>query len=76
MKDVVLYVGHIYKPFWTQKIDRVGRGVREGQNITPNGPRSWLLSPFEAPKWVQDPVNGPQMILPLIDFWPCAQSSF
>ena len=33
-------------------------GVREGQNIAPNGPRFWLLSPLEAPKWVQDPGNG------------------
>ena len=33
-------------------------GVREGQNIAPNGPRFWLLSPLETPKWGQDPGNG------------------
>ena len=37
----------------------------KGQNIAPNGPRFWLLSPLEAPKWVQDPGNGPQMIPPI-----------
>ena len=26
----------------------------------------WLLSPLEAPKWVQDLGNGPQMIPPTI----------
>ena len=44
--------------FGPKKFDQVGRGVREGQNIAPNGPRFWLLSPLEAPKWVQDPGNG------------------
>ena len=33
-------------------------GVREGPNIAKYGPRFWLLSPLEAPKWVQDPGNG------------------
>ena len=44
--------------FGQKKNYQVGRGVREGQNITPNGPRFWLLSPLEAPKCVQDPGNG------------------
>ena len=37
MKHVVLYVdvGHMYKPFWTKKIDRVGRG---GQGRSKYGP--------------------------------------
>ena len=42
IKHVALYVGHLYKPFWSKKIDRVGRGgqgrsgkVREGQNMAP-----------------------------------------
>ena len=38
--------------------------VREGPNIAKYGPHFWLLSPQEAPKWVQDPGNGPQMIPP------------
>ena len=33
-------------------------GVGEGPNIAKYGPRFWLLSPLEAPKWVQDPRNG------------------
>ena len=69
MKDVVLYVGHIYKPFWTQKIDRVGRGVKEGQNIAQNGPGFWLWNPLKAPKWVKEPGNGPQMIQPNAPDW-------
>ena len=36
-------------------------GVREGPNIAKYGPRFWLLSPLEAPKWVKDSGNGPQM---------------
>ena len=32
-------------------------GVREGPNIAKYGPHFWLLSPQEAPKWVQDPGN-------------------
>ena len=30
----------------------------QGQNIAPNGPRFWLLSPLETPKLGQDPGNG------------------
>ena len=33
-------------------------GVREGPNIAKYGPRFWLRSPLEAPKWVKDPWNG------------------
>ena len=59
MKHVVIYVGHLYKPFWTKKsLTGLAGGVREGPNIAKYGPRFWLLSPLEAPKWVQDPGNG------------------
>ena len=65
MKHVVLYVGHLYKPILDQKnLTGLAGGVREGPNIAKYGPRFWLLSPLEAPKWVQDPGNGPQMIPP------------
>ena len=47
-----------------KKIDRVGTGVREGQNMAQNGPLLWLRSPLEAPKWVKDPGNGPRMVPP------------
>ena len=64
MKHVVLYVGHMYKPFWTKKIWPGWQGgsgkVKIGQNIAQNGPRFWLWSPLEAPKWVKDPWNGPK----------------
>ena len=62
MKHVVLYVGHLYKPFWTNKNWPGWQGgsgkVKIGQNTAQNGPRFWLWSPLEAPKWVQDPGNG------------------
>ena len=32
-------------------------GVREGQNLAPNGPRFWLLSSLETPKLGQDLGN-------------------
>ena len=33
-KHVVLYVGHLHKPFWTKKkLTRLAGGVREGQNM-------------------------------------------
>ena len=44
--------------FGPKKLTGLAGGVREGQNIAPNGPRFLLLSPLEAPKWVQDPGNG------------------
>ena len=47
-----------------KKLTGLAGGVREGPNIAKYGPRFWLLSPLEAPKWVQDPENGPQMIPP------------
>ena len=50
--------------FGQKKLTRLAGGVREGQNIAQNGPRFWLWSPLEAPKWVKDPGNGPQMIPP------------
>ena len=37
-----------------------GWGVREGPNIAKYGPHFWLLSPQEAPKWVQDPEMDPK----------------
>ena len=47
-------------------------GVKEGQNIAKNAARAvnpmqncWLRSPVEAPKWVKDTINGPQMISPI-----------
>ena len=47
-------------------------GVKVGQNIAKNAARAvnpmqncWLRSPVEAPKWVKDTINGPQMISPI-----------
>ena len=62
MKHVVLYVGHMYKPFWTKKNWPGWQGgsgkVKIGQNIAQNRPRFWLWSPREAPKWVEDSWKG------------------
>ena len=62
MKHVVLYVRHMYKPFWTKEIWPGWQGgsgkVKIGQNIAQNRPRFWLWSPLEAPKWVEDPWKG------------------
>ena len=51
IKHVALYVGPLYKPFWSKKIDRVGREgqgrsgkVREGQGRSEYGPRNGLKS--------------------------------
>ena len=38
--------------FGPKKLIWLAGGVREGQNIAQNGPRFWLWSPLEAPKWV------------------------
>ena len=35
VKHVVLNVGHPYKPFWTKKIDWIGRGGEGFVNIWP-----------------------------------------
>ena len=47
-------------------------GVKEGKNIAKNAARAvnpmqncWLRSPVEAPKWVEDTRNGPQMDSPI-----------
>ena len=47
-------------------------GVREGQNMAQNAADAvnpmqncWLRSPVEAPKWVEDTRNGPQMDSPI-----------
>ena len=48
--------------FEPKKFDRDWQGgsgkVKIGQNTAQNGPRFWLWSPLEAPKWVKDPGNG------------------
>ena len=41
-----------------KKLTGLAGGISEGRNIAPNGLRFWLLSPLEAPKWIQDPGNG------------------
>ena len=47
-------------------------GVREGQNMAQNAAHAvnpiqncWLWSPVEAPKWLKDTRNGPQIISPI-----------
>ena len=43
-----------------KKLTGMAGGVREGQNIAKNGPRFWLWSPLEAPKWIKDPEMDPK----------------
>ena len=62
MKHVVLYVGHMYKPFWTKKIWPGWQGGSGKVKIWPRMGLAyvhfWLWSPLETPKWVKDPRNG------------------
>ena len=57
MKHVVLYVGHLYKLFWTKKIDRVGKGGSKKAKIWPRMGLAfiyfWPRSLLEAPKCVK-----------------------
>ena len=61
MKHVVLYVGHLYKLFWTKKIDQVGR---EGQGRSKYCPKwaSFLASePSLGPEMGQGPLKWTQI---------------
>ena len=62
MKHVVLYVGHLYKLFWTKKIWPGWQGGSKNVKIWPWMGLAfiflWLRSLLEAPKWVKDPGNG------------------
>ena len=49
---------HVQAILDQKNLTRLAGGVREGPNIAKYGPHFWLLSPLEAPKWVQDPGNG------------------
>ena len=68
MKHVVLYVGHMYKPFWTKKIWPGWQGGSGKVKIWPRMGLTyihfWLRSLLDAPKCVKDSGNGPQMIPP------------
>ena len=53
MKHVVLYVGHLYKLFWTKKnLTKLAGGVKEGQDMAQNGPRFYIFLALE-------PSRGP-----------------
>ena len=62
MKLVVLYVGHLYKLFWTKKIWPGWQGGSKKVKIWPRMGLAfiyfWPRSLLEAPKWVKDPGNG------------------
>ena len=72
MKYVVLFVGHLYKPFGTIWVDRVGRG---GQGRSKSAPE-WLEFGFGAvqrsPHWSMTPEMDPKCFpqLPVIDSSP------
>ena len=64
MKHVVLYVGHLYKLFWTKKIWLGWQGgVKERQNMAQNGPRFYISlasEPSKGPYMCQGPLKSPQ----------------
>ena len=76
MKHVVLYVGHLYKLFWTKKIWPGWQGGSKKVKIWPRMGLAfiyfWPRSLLEAPKCVKDPWNTPKRSpqLPLIDLSP------
>ena len=49
IKHVVLYVGYLYKPFWTKKIDRVGRGGQGRSKYCPEWASLLALEPSGGP---------------------------
>ena len=73
MKHVVLYVGHLYKLFWTKKIWPGWQGGSKKVKIWPRMGLAfiyfWPRSLLEAPKWVKDPGNTPKMIPPTAPHW-------
>ena len=73
MKHVVLYVGHLYKLFWTKKNWPGWQGGSKKVKIWPRMGLAfiyfWPRSLLEAPKWVKDPGNTPKMIPPTAPDW-------
>ena len=73
MKHVVLYVGHLYKLFWTKKIWPGWQGGSKNVKIWPRMDLAfiylWPQSLLEAPKCVKDPWNTPKMIPPTAPDW-------
>ena len=61
MKHVVLYVGHLYKLFWTKKIDRVGRGGQERSKYCQIWASFLALEPSLGPKMGQGPLKWTQI---------------
>ena len=45
-KHVLLYVGHLYKPFWTKKIGRVGRGGQGRSKYCPEWASFLAFEPY------------------------------
>ena len=61
MKHVVLYVGHLYKPFWTKKNDRVGRGGQGRSKYCPEWASLLALEPSRGPQMGQGPQKWTQI---------------
>ena len=55
--------------FGPKKFDRVGRGGQGRSKYCQIWASFWASEPSKAPKWVQDPRNGPQMIPPIAPDW-------
>ena len=69
IENVVLFVGHSYKPFGTMKIWPSWQGGSGKVKICPRMAWIWLWSRSEAPKLVSDPWNGPKMVPPTAPDW-------
>ena len=72
MKYVVLFVGHLYKPFGTIWVDRVGRGGQGRSKSAPEWPEFGFWAVQRLPKLVNEPWSRPKWLpqLPLIDLSP------
>ena len=72
MEYVVLFVGHLYKPFGTIWVDRVGRGGQGRSKSAPEWPEFGFGAVQRPPNWSEnpemDPIWPPQ--LALIDLSP------
>ena len=72
MEYVVLFVGHLYKPFQTIWVDRVGRGGQGRSKSAPEWPESGVGAVQKPPNWSMNPEMDPKCFpqLPVIDSSP------
>ena len=59
MKYVVLFAGHLYKPFRTIWVDRVGRGGQGRSKSAPEWPEFGFGAVQRPPNWSMNPEMDP-----------------